>query len=58
VARLNDALNRKGFKWDYSVSDPTSGDNSYKKERYAFLWKTSKIKLIGKAWLELNIMLR
>ena len=31
VARLNDALNRKGFKWDYSVSNPTSGDNYYKK---------------------------
>jgi hypothetical protein len=47
VARLHDQLNRMGAKWDYVVSDPTSGDNSYKKERYAFLWKTSKAQRIG-----------
>lgn len=51
VARLADELNRKGSQWDYSISDPTSG-SAYKTERYAFLWKTSKIKLIGRAWLE------
>ncbi len=51
VARLNDILNRIGSKWDYVVSDPTSGD-SYKKERYAFLWKPSKVKAIGRGWLE------
>jgi deoxyribonuclease-1-like protein len=51
VARLHDALNRKGFKWDYVVSDPTSsiGRGS---ERYAVLWKTKKITKIGAAWLE------
>ncbi len=54
VARLNDALNRKGFKWDYSVSNVTSGENSYKKERYAFIWKTSKVKLVGKPLLEIK----
>ena len=54
VARLNDALNRKGFKWDYKVSDVTSGENSYKQERYAFLWKTSKVKLVGQPWLEIK----
>lgn len=51
VARLSEILNQKGTKWDYSISEPTSG-NSYKKERYAFLWKTAKIKLKGNAWLE------
>lgn len=51
VAKLADELNREGTQWDYVVSDPTSG-NSYKTERYAFLWKTSKIKLKGNAWLE------
>lgn len=51
VAKLADELNRKGFKWDYVVSNPTSG-NSYKTERYAFLWKTNKVKKIGEAWLE------
>ena len=52
VARLNDALNRKGNKWDYIISDPTSSNNSYKVERYAFIWKTRRLKKIGDAWLE------
>ncbi|QOW09799.1 endonuclease [Kaistella flava (ex Peng et al. 2021)] len=51
VARLADELNRKGAKWDYTISDPTSS-SAYKTERYAFIWKTSKVKKIGKAWLE------
>lgn len=51
VARLADELNRKGAKWDYVISDPTSS-SAYKTERYAFIWKTSKLKKIGKAWLE------
>ncbi len=51
VAKLAEELNRKGTKWEYVVSEPTSG-SSYKKERYAFLWKTSKIKKVGEAWLE------
>jgi deoxyribonuclease-1-like protein len=51
VAKLADELNRKGFKWDYIISYPTSS-SAYKTERYAFLWKTSKIKKIGEAWLE------
>lgn len=52
VARLNDELNRKGNKWDYRISDPTSGENSYKRERYAFLWKTSRLRIVGRPWLE------
>jgi len=51
VAKLADELNRTGSKWDYTISDPTSS-SAYKTERYAFLWKTSKVKKIGKAWLE------
>ncbi|WP_348810777.1 endonuclease/exonuclease/phosphatase family protein [Flavobacterium maritimum] len=51
VAKLADELNRKGAKWDYVISDPTSS-SSYKTERYAFIWKTSKLKKIGRAWLE------
>lgn len=53
VARLVDALNRKGNQWDYRISDPTSS-SAYKTERYAFLWKTSKVRLKGKPWLEHN----
>jgi endonuclease/exonuclease/phosphatase family metal-dependent hydrolase len=54
IAKLNDALNRKGSKWNYVISDPTSGENSYKRERYAFLWNASKVSLIGKPWLEIK----
>ena len=53
VARLNDALNRKGSKWDYSISAPTSG-SPQSSERYAFIWKTSRLKKVGKAWLDKN----
>ncbi|MDL2143690.1 MULTISPECIES: endonuclease/exonuclease/phosphatase family protein [Flavobacterium] len=51
VAKLAAILNNKGSKWDYTISNPTSG-NSYKTERYAYIWKTSKVKLKGNAWLE------
>jgi deoxyribonuclease-1-like protein len=51
VAELAAELNRKEFKWDYTISNPTSS-SAYKTERYAFIWKTAKIKKIGDAWLE------
>ncbi|MBA2408213.1 MAG: endonuclease/exonuclease/phosphatase family protein [Chitinophagales bacterium] len=51
VARLADALSRKGAKWDYVISDITSS-TSYKAERYAFIWKSARIIKIGDAWLE------
>ena len=52
VGRLVESLNKKGSKWEYRISDPTSGENSYKKERYAFLWNTSKVNLVERSWLE------
>ncbi len=48
VAKLNEELNRRGDKWDYLISDPTSGEGA---ERYAFLYKTKHIKLEGRGWL-------
>ncbi|MDI1255505.1 MAG: endonuclease/exonuclease/phosphatase family protein [Flavobacterium sp.] len=53
VAKLADALNRTGAKWEYVVSEPTSG-TKYSTERYAYFWKSSKIKKIGKASLEVK----
>ncbi len=50
VARLVAELNTMGAAWDYAVSLPTVS-SSYKTERYAFLWKKHKVKLIGKPWL-------
>jgi endonuclease/exonuclease/phosphatase family metal-dependent hydrolase len=35
------------------VSNPTSGGKGV--ERYAFLWKPSRVKLKGKAWLDTNV---
>jgi deoxyribonuclease-1-like protein len=51
VAKLWEMLNESGSKWDYIISDPTSS-SAYKTERYAFLWKTSKVAIVGNAWLE------
>ncbi|MEP7110608.1 MAG: endonuclease/exonuclease/phosphatase family protein [Ferruginibacter sp.] len=51
VTKLCDALNRKGTRWDYTISDPTVS-SSYKTERYAFIWKTNRLKKKGHAWLE------
>lgn len=51
VAQLAAELNRSGAKWAYAVSEPTSS-SAYKTERYAFLWQTATVELIGKPWLE------
>lgn len=48
IAKLDAILDRMGSKWDYTISDPTEGSG---KERYAYLFKTSKVKL-EKAFLE------
>ena len=53
VARLANQLNRMGTKWDYRVSDPTESPGK-RMERYAYLWKTSKVTLVGRPWLEKN----
>ncbi|WP_300436017.1 endonuclease/exonuclease/phosphatase family protein [Christiangramia sp.] len=55
VAKLADALNRRGAKWDYLVSEPTES-TPYATERYAFLWKTSKVKRLKRGWLEQNFV--
>lgn len=51
VAKLADELNRMGAQWAFAVSDPTTS-SAYKAERYAFLWKTNVVQLLGKPWLE------
>lgn len=52
VARLDAALDRTGAQWDYVPSDPTTGQGS---ERYAFLWKRSRVRLTGRPWLEASL---
>ena len=51
VARLVNVLNQKGAQWDYTISNPTSSKESGT-ERYAFVWKPSRVKKVGAAWLE------
>lgn len=51
VAQLANELNRSGMKWDYVISNPTSS-SAYKTERYAFLWQTGSVQLVGEPWLE------
>jgi|GEM_PF-622827 endonuclease/exonuclease/phosphatase family metal-dependent hydrolase len=55
VARIADELNRMGSKWDYQVSDPTKSPSVYSSERYAFLWKTSKINIVHRAFLDTDL---
>lgn len=50
VAKLTDILNRKGSKWDYVISNPTQS-SKYVTERYAFIWKTKRIKIKNRGWL-------
>ncbi len=51
VARLCSVLNRKGAKWDYAISDITSS-TTFKAERYAYVWKPSRVTISGRPWLE------
>jgi len=51
VARLAIALSNKGTKWSYVTSEPTNS-TPYGTERYAYIWKTGKVKKVRHAWLE------
>ena len=52
VAKIADNLNRMGSKWDYRISNPTKSPSSNMSERYAYFWKTSKVRLINKPYLD------
>lgn len=52
VARIVENLNRMGNSWDYRISDPTKSPSSQMSERYAFIWKTSKIQILGRPSLD------
>lgn len=52
VAQLADELNRIGSKWLYVVSEHTTGTGM---ERYAYLWKPNRVKLIGEPFLEKSL---
>lgn len=48
VARLAEALDRTGSDYDYRVSDPTRSSSGGMRERYAFLWRTTSVELVGR----------
>lgn len=52
ISKIVNELNRLGSKWDYSISNPTKSPSVYISERYAYIWKTSKLKLLKKAELD------
>ncbi|MEM8527292.1 MAG: endonuclease/exonuclease/phosphatase family protein [Bacteroidota bacterium] len=52
VAAISELLNRMGDKWDYRISDPTQSPSPHIRERYAYLWKTSKLNTIEKPYLD------
>jgi endonuclease/exonuclease/phosphatase family metal-dependent hydrolase len=49
VLRLTAALQARGGAWDWAVSEPTTGRGS---ERYAFLWRTDRVRLAGPCRLD------
>ncbi|WP_338733456.1 endonuclease/exonuclease/phosphatase family protein [Mangrovimonas cancribranchiae] len=51
VAKIADELNRMGSKWDYTISNPTKSPSSHISERYAFLWKTHRVKMLNEPYL-------
>lgn len=51
LARLVNVLNQKGASWDYVISNPTGSENIQERERYAFIWKSAKVKRKGRAFL-------
>ena len=55
VAKIVSTLNRLGNKWDYSISKPTKSPSNYINERYAYIWKTSKLTLLKKAYLDSDL---
>ncbi|QXP71258.1 endonuclease/exonuclease/phosphatase family protein [Polaribacter sp. R2A056_3_33] len=55
VAKIVDELNRMGSKWDYQISNPTKSPSVYMSERYAILWKTSKVSILEKAYLDKDL---
>lgn len=57
VARLAGELNRTGAKWDFVVSNATQSSSPQAAERYAFLWKTSKVTKLKEAWLDPHFVL-
>lgn len=55
VAKIVDELNRMGSKWDYQISNSTKSPSVYMSERYAILWKTSKVSILEKAYLDKDL---
>ena len=55
VGKIADELNRMGAKWDYQISDPTKSPSNNMSERYAFLWKTSKVSIVNRAYLDKDL---
>jgi len=51
IAKMVNMLNQKGAKWDYCISEPTTSDNVQERERYSFIWKKHKVKLLKKPFL-------
>lgn len=52
VAKIVNELNRMGNQWDYQISDPTTSPSPNISERYAFLWKPSRVQIVHRAYLD------
>ena len=43
VKKIAEELNQNDNNWGYSVSDATYSKSAYYMEKYAYIWKTSKL---------------
>lgn len=57
AAKIHQELNNTtGYKWDYVISAPTDS-SPYRSERYIYFFKTSRVKLKTKAFLDTHYAL-
>jgi deoxyribonuclease-1-like protein len=52
VKKIAEKLNQNDNNWGYSVSDATNSKSAYYMEKFAYLWKTSKLKLLTIPYLD------
>jgi deoxyribonuclease-1-like protein len=53
IVRLVEALEQRGGTWDWTVSNPTTGEGG--SERYAYVWRTDHVRVEGICTLEATL---
>ncbi|NNF57220.1 MAG: endonuclease/exonuclease/phosphatase family protein [Rhodothermaceae bacterium] len=53
IVRLVAALEQRGGDWDWTVSNPTTGEGG--SERYAYVWRSDRVRTEGVCTLEVSL---